>query len=92
MLKISVISRVRRARRVKLLIFSRHEMKYFWYLPKKKFFFFFSLRGKNFFLVISPYAFSGYNIGCKHSLHLENGLKCHLNEWIKRNLQFKKAS
>ena len=24
-------------------------------------------------------AFSGYNIECKHSFHLENGLKCHFN-------------
>ena len=25
-------------------------------------------------------AFSGDNIGCKRSLHLENGLQCHFNE------------
>ena len=24
--------------------------------------------------------FSGYNIGCKHSLHLENGLESYFNE------------
>ena len=27
-----------------------------------------------------------------NSLHLENGLYCHFNEWIKRNLKFKKAA
>ena len=47
MLKISVIARV------KLLIFSTHEMKYFCYLPKQKvnFLFIFSVKGKklNFF-------------------------------------------
>ena len=51
-LKVSVISRV------KLLIFSTHEMKYFWYLPKNKkkkkkkkkkinVLFIFSVKGKN---------------------------------------------
>ena len=35
---------------VKLLIVSTHEMVYFWYLPKKKcfFFLFFSVKGKKF--------------------------------------------
>ena len=65
-------------------------MKYIWYLPKKGIFsfYFYPLRrggggggggGKtllqsflNNFAWLS--AFSGYNIGYKHSLHLENGL------------------
>ena len=73
----------------------------FWYLPKKKyfFFFFFPLSGKNLTFFHSPFslnfawlsAFGGYNIECKHSLHLESSLYCHFNEWIKRNLRFKKA-
>ena len=34
--------------RVKLLIFSTHSMKYFWYLPKKvNFLFIFFVKGKN---------------------------------------------
>ena len=46
MLKISVISRVRRTS--EMLIFSIHEMKYFWYLPKKvNFLFIFPVKGKN---------------------------------------------
>ena len=77
-LKISVISRVRR--RVKLLIFSTHNMKYFWYLPKKKFFF--PFREKTFFpshfsiIMLGSARLMGrpYNIGWKCSLHLENGL------------------
>ena len=67
---------------MKLLIFSTHEMKYFWYLPKKvNFPFIFSVKGKpqlfslsflvNFALLS---AFNGYNNGWKHNLHLENGL------------------
>ena len=60
-------------------------MKYIWYIPKKgKFSFYFIHKGGggggktflqsflNNFAWLS--AFSGYNIGCKHSLHLENGL------------------
>ena len=62
-------------------------MKHIWYLPKKgKFSFYFIHQGGgggggaktllqsflNNFAWLS--AFSGYNIGYKHSLHLENGL------------------
>ena len=81
--KISVISRVRSTS--ELLKFSTHEMKYIWYLPKKvNFLFILSIKGgggggKNLlqsFLNNFAWlrAFSGYNIGYKHSLHLENGL------------------
>ena len=69
--------------RVKMLIFSPHEMKYIWYLPKKKskFSFYFILNGNTeittllfawSFLVRFDFCsvFIGYNIGCKHSLHL----------------------
>ena len=77
-LKISVISRVRSTS--EMLIFSTHEMKYIWYLPKKvNFLFILSIRGDKTFLqsFLNNFAwlsaFSGYNIGCKHSLHLENG-------------------
>ena len=65
------------------------------YRKKSKFsFYFFLCRVKiNFFHShFSLIAFSGYNIGCKHSLHLETGLKCHFNGWIKRNSRFKKAT
>ena len=73
--------------RVKMLIFSPHEMKYIWYLPKKsKFSFYFILNGNteittllftwSFFVRFDFCSvFIGYNIGCKHSLHLENGLE-----------------
>ena len=44
-LRITVISRVRR--RVKFLMFSTYEMKYFWYLPKKKSFFLSFLTKRN---------------------------------------------
>ena len=51
------------------------------YRKKVNFLFIFSVKGKNLisFLVILVYfawlsAFSGYNIGCKYCLHLENGL------------------
>ena len=27
--------------------------------------------------------FDEYNVGCKHRLHLENGLEYHFKEWIK---------
>ena len=51
------------------------------YRKKVNFLFIFSVKGKNLtfsksfldnFADLS--AFSGYNIGCKHSLHIENGL------------------
>ena len=79
-------------------------MKYFWYLPQKgKFSFYFFSLGEltenkriktNFFashfslILLGSVRLFGYNIACKH---LENGLKCHLNEGIRRTLQFKKA-
>ena len=77
--------------RVKMLIFSPHEMKYIWYLPRKsKFSFYFILNGNTeittllftwSFLVRFDFCsvFIGYNIGCKHSLHLENGLESYFN-------------
>ena len=79
--------------RVKMLIFSPHEMKYIWYLPRKsKFSFYFILNGNTeittilftwSFLVRFDFCsvFVGYNIGFKHSLHLENGLESYFNEW-----------
>ena len=75
-----------------MLIFSSHEMKYIWYLPKKsKFSFYFILNGYTesktllftfSFLVLFDFCsvFIGYNIGCKRSLHLENGLESNFNE------------
>ena len=78
--------------RVKMLIFSPHEMKYIWYLPRKsKFSFYFILNG-NAKITTLPFTWSflvrfgfcsvfiGYNIGCKHSLHLENTLDSYFNE------------
>ena len=35
--------------------------------------------------------FIGYNIGCKHSLHLENGLESYFNELDARNQHLKKV-
>ena len=78
--------------RVKMLIFSPHSMKYIWYLPKKsKSSFYFILNGNTeittllftwSFLVRFDFCsvFIGYNIGCKHSLHLKNGLESYFNE------------
>ena len=41
---------------------------------KVNFLFIFSVKGKNLtFFIAWLSAFSGYNIGCKHSLHLEYG-------------------
>ena len=77
---------------VKMLIVSPHEMKYIWYLPKKsKFSLYFILNGNTeitsllftwSFLVRFDFCsvFIGYNIGCKLSLHLENGLESYFNE------------
>ena len=71
-----------------MLIFSSHEMKYIWYLPKKsKFSLYFILNGNTdittllftwSFLVRFEFrsVFIGYNIG----LHLENGLESYFNE------------
>ena len=90
--------------RVKMLIFSPHEMKYIWYLPKKsKFSFYFILNGNTeittllftwLFLLRFGFCsvFIGYNIGCKHSLHLENGLESYFNGWNARNQHLKKDS
>ena len=75
-----------------MLIFSTHEMKYIWYMPKKsKFSFYFILNGNTeittllftwSFHVRFDFCsvFSGYNIGCKRGLHLENGLESYFNE------------
>ena len=75
-----------------MLIFSPHKMKYIWYLPKKsKFSFYFILNGNTeittllftwSFLVRFDFCsvFIVYNIGCKRSLHLENGLESYFNE------------
>ena len=75
-----------------MLIFSPHEMKFIWYLPKKsKFSLYFILNGNTeittllltwSFLVRFDFCsvFIGYNIGCKRSLHLENGIEWYFNE------------
>ena len=82
---------------------SPHEMKYIWYLPKKrKFSFYFITNGITeittllltwSFLVGFDFCsvFIGYNIGCKRSLHLENGLESYFNEWNARNQHLKKV-
>ena len=86
-----------------MLIFSPHEMKYIWYLPKKsKFSLYFILNGNIeittllftwSFLVRFDFCsvFIGYYIGCKRSLHLENGLESYFNEWNARNQLLKKV-
>ena len=75
-----------------MLIFSPHEMIYILYSPQKsKFSFYFILNGNTeittllftwSFLVRFDFfsVFIGYNIGCKHSLHLENGLESNSNK------------
>ena len=80
-----------------MLIFSLHEMKYIWYSPQKsKFSFYFILYGNTeittllftwSFLVRFDFCsvFIGYNFGCKHSLHLENGLESYLTKEIKKS-------
>ena len=60
-------------------VFSAHEIKYFWYLPKKKKFFF-SIFSLNFFLVISRLSLFSSARLVDIILGLENGLKCHFNE------------
>ena len=71
---------------VKLLVFSTHEMKYFWYLPiKSKFSFYFALRGKNFFashfsLILLGSALLVGTVMGTNSLHLENGSVILMNE------------
>ena len=89
--------------RVKMLIFSPHEMKFIWYLPRKsKFSFYFILNGNTEIITLLFFwsslarfdfcsVFIGYNIGCKHSLHLENGLDTYFNEWNARNQHLKKV-
>ena len=79
---------------VKMLIFSLHEIKYIWYLPRKSKFSFYFILNRNTeittllftwsFLVRFDFfsVFIGYNIGCKHSLHLENGLESYLTNEI----------
>ena len=74
-----------------MLIFSPHEVKYIWYSPKKsKFSFYFILNDNTeitillftwSFLILFDFCsvFIGYNIGCKRSLHLENGLESYFN-------------
>ena len=106
-MKYQNFSRVRRVRwkisffhkcvaKVKILIFSPHEMNYIWFLPKK------SIQRKtqkakpNFFSgrfsFIFFSVFIGYKIWCKHSLHLENGLESYFNEWNARNQHLKKVN
>ena len=68
-------------------------MKYFWYLPKKSkcsFYFFRQGEKLNFF----PSHFSLILLGSARlvGIILENGLERQFNEWIKRNLRFKKAA
>ena len=85
---------------MKLLIFSTNEMKYFGLFTEKKviFLFIFFVKGKttHLFLVIFVNfarlsALSGYNIGCKPSLHLENGLSCHFNRVDKKKFAVKES-
>ena len=65
------------------------------FTEKSKFSFYFSVKGKKpkIFIVLVNFAWLsglmgiilGANyIGCKHSVHLENGLQCHFNDWIKK--------
>ena len=71
MLKISVISRVRSTS--EFLIFSRHEMKYFWYLMNKsKCSFFFAVKGKN--LTFFPSHFSIILLGSAHKVGIILGV------------------
>ena len=76
------------------------ELKYFWYLLKKsKFSFYFFHKGEKLYffhghfslILLGSARLVGIILGA-NSLHLENGLQCHFNEWIKRNLWFKKAT
>ena len=69
------------------MIFSIHEMKYLWYVPKQVKFHFILYFSGHFFLAISrPFPLvqrvNEYNIiiGFKHNLHLENGLEYHFKE------------
>ena len=90
-LKISVILRVHSTSEIADICNTWNEI--VWYLPTKVNF---SDKGKFFPVILVNFAwlsaFSGYNIWCKHSVHIENCLKCHFNEWMKRNLGFKKAA
>ena len=70
-------------------------VKYIWYLSKKVNFLFIlystgiqkaQLFPWSFFVRFDIFSvFIGYNIGCKHGLHLENALKSYFNEWNIRN-------
>ena len=89
--------------RVKMLIFSPHEMKYIWYLPKKSKFSLYFILNENTEITILLFTWSflvrfdfcsvfiGYNIWCKRSLHLENGLESYFNECNARNQHLKKV-
>ena len=76
-------------------------MKYFLVFTEKKvnfLFIFFCLGEKlNFFhshfslILLGSVRLVGIILGA-NILHLETGLKCHFNEWIKRNSRFKKAA
>ena len=75
-----------------MLIFSLHEINIFCICRKKsKFSFYFILNGNteittllftwSFLVRFDLYSvFIGYNIGCKHSLHLVNRLESYFNE------------
>ena len=64
-------------------IFTARDIIYLEFADKKKIFFLFDSQRKNtkhnltLFLVVSDFCsvFIGYTIGCKRSLHLENGLE-----------------
>ena len=73
MLKISVILRVRSTSEI-VSIFNISDEIFLVFTRKSKYScYFFSVKGKNqLFAWLS--AFSGYNIACKHSLHLDNGI------------------
>ena len=83
-------------------IFTTRDEIYFVFAVKSKFSFYFILNGNTeitallftwSFLVRFDFCsvFIGYNIGCKHSLHLENGLESYFNEYNARNQHLKKV-
>ena len=84
-------------------IFTARDEIYFVFCGKKrKFSFYFILNGNTeittllftwSFLVRFDFCsvFIGYNIGCKRSLHLENGIESYFNEWNARNQHLKKV-
>ena len=81
-LKISVFSRVQSTSDFADIFNTRDQIVLLYLKTKIAFFLFFIFSlGENLFFptyfslnIASLSAFSGYNIGCKHSLHLENGL------------------